>query len=194
MIKSQNVEVRVMALTNDTPMPDDSELVVPHEIKLSTPYLKAVAPYMHRACEEEIREFMLRRSELEDPRKTLKEGAAVTACGIKFLQSLKKSCSNEVERYANCIDRGSSKLFVSKCRAEQRFVDACIEEKLKIERPKIGYFSKIHVHESKHPKPALKMRDYKAEAAKVLAELPEDYHMRNDYRRFNDWRVNFFEN
>lgn len=57
---------------------------------------------------------MLRRKELEDPRKTLKEGAAVTACGVRFLQSLKKNCAPEVERYADCIDRSSSKLFVSK--------------------------------------------------------------------------------
>ncbi|MFH4979472.1 hypothetical protein AB6A40_006181 [Gnathostoma spinigerum] len=183
-----------MALTNDTPMPTDEELTVPQEITLSTPYLKAVVPYMHVACEEEIRKFMLLRKELEDPRKTLKEGAAVTACGVKFLQSLKKSCKPEIDRYANCIDQSSSRLFISRCREEQRFVDRCIEENLQIERPKLGYFSKIHVYDPKVPKYEPKIRNYKAEAAKVLAELPEDYHLRDDYRRFNDWRLGFFEN
>ncbi|VDM76329.1 unnamed protein product [Strongylus vulgaris] len=47
----------------------------------------------------------------------------------------------------------------------------------------MGYFSKLHVYESKHPAPEVKVRDYKAEAAKVLAELPDDYHLRNDYRK-----------
>jgi len=31
---------------------------------------------------------MLLRREAEDPRKTLKEGAAVTACGVEFLKVL----------------------------------------------------------------------------------------------------------
>lgn len=57
---------------------------------------------------------MLRRRELEDPRKTLNEGAAVTACGIRFLQKLKKTCNSEIDNFANCIDHGSAKLYVSK--------------------------------------------------------------------------------
>lgn len=32
-------------------------------------------------------------------------------------------------------------------------MDQCVEEKLGIKRPPIGYFSKIHVHESLHPRP-----------------------------------------
>lgn len=142
-----------------------------------------------------LQEFMLRRSELEDPRKTLKEGRDVTACGIKFLQSLKKSCQDEASKYANCIDRSSAKLYVSKCREEQRYLDACVEEKLNIRRPPLGYFSKIQVHESTHPKPqATHFRDYQKEADEILKSLPDDYKLRKDYRRFNDWRLSFFEN
>lgn len=44
-----------MAITNDVQMPSDEELTVPHEITLSTPYFKAVAPYMHVMCENEIK-------------------------------------------------------------------------------------------------------------------------------------------
>uniref|UniRef100_A0A7E4V1T1 NADH dehydrogenase [ubiquinone] 1 alpha subcomplex subunit 8 n=1 Tax=Panagrellus redivivus TaxID=6233 RepID=A0A7E4V1T1_PANRE len=184
-----------MALTNDVKLPTDAELTVPHEITLSTPWLKAVGPYMARNCESEIKEFMLRRSELADPRATLKEGREVTACGIKFLQSLKKSCQPEAAKYADCIDKGDAKLYVSKCRQEQRYLDQCVEQKLNIERPKLGYFSKIHVHESAQPKPTkAPFRDYQKEAAEVMASLPDDYHKRKDYRRFNDWRLSFFEN
>ncbi|RCN48619.1 hypothetical protein ANCCAN_05257 [Ancylostoma caninum] len=112
-----------MALTKDVKLPSDAELTVPQEITLSTPWFKAVAPYMAKHCEQQInlvilefllQEFMLRRKELEDPRATLKEGAAVTACGIKFLQSLKKTCMQETEKLANCIDQGSAKLYMSK--------------------------------------------------------------------------------
>lgn len=61
----------------------------------------------------EFQDFMLRRQETEDPRLSLKEGRALTACGIKFLQSLKKTCSESVDRYANCIDRRTSRLYVT---------------------------------------------------------------------------------
>ncbi|KAL6725464.1 hypothetical protein Aduo_007514 [Ancylostoma duodenale] len=182
-----------MALTKDVKLPSDAELTVPQEITLSTPWFKAVAPYMAKHCEQQINEFMLRRKELEDPRATLKEGAAVTACGIKFLQSLKKTCMQETEKLANCIDQGSAKLYMSKCHDDQKVLDACVEEKLHLTRPKLGYFSKLHVHESAHPPPVVKQRDYKAEAAKVLAELPEDYHLREDFRKYNDWRYNIVE-
>ena len=57
---------------------------------------------------------MLRRTELEDPRKALKEGREVTACGVKFLQSLKKTCQDEASKYAECIDRKSAKLYISR--------------------------------------------------------------------------------
>ncbi|KAK5977868.1 hypothetical protein GCK32_014681 [Trichostrongylus colubriformis] len=82
---------------------------------------------------------------------------------------------------------------MSKCHDQQKVLDACIEEKLQITRPKMGYFSKLHVYDSKHPAPEPKVRDYKAEAAKVLKELPEDYHLRKDYRKYNDWRYNICE-
>lgn len=57
---------------------------------------------------------MLLRIESEDPRKTLKEGAAVTSCGIDFLRKLKKTCLDETTKYANCIDEASFKLYINK--------------------------------------------------------------------------------
>ena len=44
-----------MALANDVLMPTDAELTVPQEITLSTPWFKAVAVYMNRNCEAEIK-------------------------------------------------------------------------------------------------------------------------------------------
>uniref|UniRef100_A0A914E265 NADH dehydrogenase [ubiquinone] 1 alpha subcomplex subunit 8 n=2 Tax=Acrobeloides nanus TaxID=290746 RepID=A0A914E265_9BILA len=173
-------------------MPSDEDLTVPQEITLSTPWFKAVAAYMNKACEEEIKEFMLLRAEYQDPRKTLKEGAAVTACGVKFLQGLKKSCQAETKKFANCIDHGSKELFISKCHKEQSFLDKCVEEHLGLERPELGYFSKLHVHESAVPKPVAVERDYKAEAAKILKELPPDYHLKREYKKFQEWRINPF--
>lgn len=44
-----------MVITNEMVMPTDEELTVPQEITLSTPWLKAVAPYMARTCETVIK-------------------------------------------------------------------------------------------------------------------------------------------
>ena len=153
-----------MVLTKDVYLPSEEETKVPHEITLSTPWFKSVAPYMARTCETQIKvrlfrdsvfsypyvifkDFMLRRKEAEDPRKTLKEGAAVTACGIDFLKALKKNCAKETERLAHCIDYGSRDLYLAYCHEEQRTLDQCVEEKMNIVRPAVGYFAKLHVHD-----------------------------------------------
>lgn len=44
-----------MVLTNDLYLPTEEELTVPQEITLSTPWMKAVIPYMHIKCENEIK-------------------------------------------------------------------------------------------------------------------------------------------
>lgn len=69
--------------------------------------------YLRRVNILYLQDFMLRRQETEDPRLSLKEGRALTACGIKFLQSLKKVCSESVDRYADCIDHRTSRLYVT---------------------------------------------------------------------------------
>ena len=43
-----------MTATEKMPMPSDVELIVPQEITLSTPWLKAIAIYMGVQCEKEM--------------------------------------------------------------------------------------------------------------------------------------------
>ena len=40
---------------------------------------------------------MLCKSEVKDPRKCLQNGKDVTACGLSFLQRVKKTCRDEAE-------------------------------------------------------------------------------------------------
>uniref|UniRef100_A0A915CQ17 COX assembly mitochondrial protein n=1 Tax=Ditylenchus dipsaci TaxID=166011 RepID=A0A915CQ17_9BILA len=163
----------VMVISNSLRMPTEEELTVPQEITLSTPWLKAVAPYMARSCETEIKEFMLLRRECEDPRM--------------------KTCTGEAERHANCLDKASQRLYLSECRETQRVMDQCVEKHLQIARPPMGYFSTMHSHESTVPKFVPKTRDYQAEAKEVMAELPADYHLRKDYKRFEQHVYNLIE-
>ena len=86
-------------------LPPDVDLVVPQEITLSTPWMKAIAVYMGSSCEKEMNAYMLLRREYDnDPRKVLKEGREVTACGVRFIRELRKQCLDEVTAYARCLD------------------------------------------------------------------------------------------
>ena len=65
-------------------------------------------------------------------------------------------------------------------------------DKLNLERPKLGYFARLHVHQSDRPKPQVVERDYEAEARKVLDELPKDYPLRKDHTTYKEGRKDFF--
>ena len=86
-----------------TYLPEAADLEV-QEINMSSPAMKAAGPYMNLHCENEVKEFMLCRAEEKDPRKCLAEGKALTACGIRFLQEVKKLCRTQFDAYAKCID------------------------------------------------------------------------------------------
>lgn len=57
---------------------------------------------------------MLCRDELKDPRKCIAEGKAVTNCALNFFRKLKKTCNNEFEQYATCIDKSSGNYDMTK--------------------------------------------------------------------------------
>lgn len=48
---------------------------------------------------------MLCRQELDDPRKCLDEGKAVTACALEFFRKIKKTCYDEFTQYSTCLDK-----------------------------------------------------------------------------------------
>lgn len=55
-------------------------------------------------------EYMLCRKELDDPRKCIAEGKAVTACALEFFRQVKKTCHAEFTQYATCLDKSSGDL------------------------------------------------------------------------------------
>ena len=56
-----------MVLTKDVWLPSDAELTV-EEVPLGTPSLRAGAMHLGKYCEIKNNEFMLCRSETQDPR------------------------------------------------------------------------------------------------------------------------------
>ncbi|XP_075219171.1 NADH dehydrogenase [ubiquinone] 1 alpha subcomplex subunit 8 [Lycorma delicatula] len=158
-----------MAATWDVQLPTDEELTVP-EVKLSAVPLRAAAFHLGKYCEGINNEFMLCRNELEDPRKCLNEGKAVTSCSLEFFRKLKKHCNEEFTAYYNCIDRSSADYKFSPCRKTQNAYDQCVLENLNLERPEYGYFCRVRVHKTDRPKVIEEPDVYE-----VPPGLPEDY-------------------
>ncbi|XP_076037795.1 NADH dehydrogenase [ubiquinone] 1 alpha subcomplex subunit 8-like [Oratosquilla oratoria] len=138
--------------TKDFELPSDEELTT-EELNISTPALRAGAFHMGKECEAERNEFMLCRNEENDPRKCVPEGKAVTACALSFFRKIKKSCLEEFNQYANCLDKSSADLGYRHCRNTQAVFDKCVLENLNVERPDYGYFCRAKVHDTERPKP-----------------------------------------
>ncbi|KRX74652.1 NADH dehydrogenase [ubiquinone] 1 alpha subcomplex subunit 8 [Trichinella sp. T6] len=182
-----------MVLPNDFPLPSDEELTVTQELNISSPALRAAAYHMGKYCDTQSKEFILCRNETEDPRKCLKEGKEVTACGVKFLQLVKKMCLEEFNKYMHCIDHGSAEMLLVHCRSSQRVFDRCMFEKLNMERPPLGYFSRPRIHVTNRPAPVNNdFPDYKKEASKIINELPEDYPTREEHKCYYEPHNNPF--
>ncbi|RWS09808.1 NADH dehydrogenase-like protein [Dinothrombium tinctorium] len=141
-----------MAIPDSLEIPPDEELNV-QEINVSSPVLRAVGPQMGKACDKECKEYMLCREEERDPRKCLKEGREVTSCGLEFLYKVKEHCKNEAESFARCLEWNSGDMKAYYCRKEQALNDQCLASKLGIERPPLGYFTSIRIHNSTRPRP-----------------------------------------
>ncbi|KAL3288443.1 hypothetical protein HHI36_002888 [Cryptolaemus montrouzieri] len=141
-----------MSILEDAYLPTDEELTT-QEVNLSGPVLKAAAFHYGNACLAENNEFMLCRTETNDPRACIKEGKAVTNCALNFFRQVKKSCSAEFMQYYNCIDKSSTDQAYSPCRKTQAVFDKCMKDNLNIERAPFDYFARVQVHKTNRPRP-----------------------------------------
>uniref|UniRef100_A0A6B2EIC7 NADH dehydrogenase [ubiquinone] 1 alpha subcomplex subunit 8 n=1 Tax=Phlebotomus kandelakii TaxID=1109342 RepID=A0A6B2EIC7_9DIPT len=160
-----------MVVTFKVELPTEEELTVP-EVNLSGPALKAGAFHLGKYCEFQNNEFMLCCEELQDPRKCIKEGKAVTNCALEFFRKVKKSCHDEFTQYANCLDKSSQDQAFKPCRKTQGVYDKCMLDNMQIERPHWGYFSRVRIHDSERPAPPKKE---KAVYPDATPGLPDDY-------------------
>ncbi|XP_031620697.1 NADH dehydrogenase [ubiquinone] 1 alpha subcomplex subunit 8 [Contarinia nasturtii] len=159
-----------MVITLDHELPTEAELTMP-ELKLSGPALRAGAFHLGKYCQDTFNEFMLCRSEENDPRKCLKEGRDVTNCSFEFFRLIKKSCYDEFTQYAHCLDRSSADLNYKHCRNTQNVFDKCVLDNFNIERPGYGYFCRAQIVDTKRPKPEVPEKPHYGD---VPAALPDD--------------------
>lgn len=114
---------------------------------------------------------MLCSQEEKDPRKCLREGKEVTACGLRFLQRVKAACREETEAYARCIEWTSDASVNMYCAKEMNIMDACLKKKLNLDRPPFGYFCQVRIHDTKRPKPVPFVPEFPDKSKSV----PQDY-------------------
>ncbi|XP_063422794.1 NADH dehydrogenase [ubiquinone] 1 alpha subcomplex subunit 8-like [Mytilus trossulus] len=143
-----------MAFTNEDYLPSHEELTVP-ELPLTSSVLRASGVFFGKYCDNASKEFMLCVSEEKDPRKCINEGKEVTRCGWEFYRNLKKNCQEEFNVYHDCVDRSGSSMDIYRCRKPQAPFDQCMKEKMNMERPPIGYFSRARIHHTKREIPKL---------------------------------------
>lgn len=62
-------------------------------------------------------------------------------------------------------------------------------EKLGVEKPSLGYFSRLRVHHSDRQKPEKKQRDYEKEAAGLITDLPEDWPVKKEWRAYHSYKA-----
>ncbi|XP_054161772.1 NADH dehydrogenase [ubiquinone] 1 alpha subcomplex subunit 8-like [Oppia nitens] len=171
-----------MPITDDVQIPTYEELDV-QEINISQPVLKASAMHFGKYCDHISKEFMLCKIEERDPRRCLNEGKAVTACGLEFYRKVKNNCRNELEKLSKCMEWTDYDMKFLYCRKEQSCYDQCMSEKLGINRPPLGYFTQLRVHQTDRPKPggvAPRFND-------PSVPLPEDFPMEESKYGWRDW-------
>uniref|UniRef100_A0A2P2HY34 NADH dehydrogenase (Ubiquinone) 1 alpha subcomplex subunit 8-like n=1 Tax=Hirondellea gigas TaxID=1518452 RepID=A0A2P2HY34_9CRUS len=161
-------------------LPTEEELVV-EEINLSTPSLRAGAFHLGKYCEIPSKEYMLCKSEEKDMRKCVEEGRILTACGLEFFRTVKKTCKDEFIQFANCIDRSSTDYKLAPCRNTQGVFDSCMLDKLDMVKPSYGYYCRAKIHQTIRSKPPGYLSHDYPDAAKPIvippaSELPDAKH------------------
>ncbi|KAK6970823.1 NADH dehydrogenase [ubiquinone] 1 alpha subcomplex subunit 8 [Biomphalaria glabrata] len=140
-----------MPYTNEDYLPSYEELTVP-ELEISSAAFRTAAHHLGKYCDNTCKEFILCRTEENDPRKCLNEGKEVTRCAYEFLGKIKKSCYAEFTQYMDCIDHSGLSMEFKNCRKTQAVFDACVKENLGQDRPELGYFTKVRLHKTERPK------------------------------------------
>ncbi|RKP11878.1 NADH dehydrogenase alpha subcomplex subunit 8 [Piptocephalis cylindrospora] len=113
------------------PMPSDVPPV--DELGATSAPLASAAYYLGPACQEYTEDYMLCRSQTgADPAKCLKEGRRVTRCAASVLSQLKENCGKQFEAHWKCLSNRNYQY--EKCRTEERPLNSCVFDKMKIEK------------------------------------------------------------
>ncbi|KAI9477798.1 MAG: hypothetical protein EXX96DRAFT_226543 [Benjaminiella poitrasii] len=133
---------------DSTPLPDSVPKV--DELGATSAPLKSASFFIGQYCKEYNDDFMLCKSENNDPKQCLKEGRKVTRCAIDLITKLRENCGKEFEAHWQCLEKNNQELYA--CRAPERTFNTCVFEKLGLEKKVPGTPEGYEqVHEKKSP-------------------------------------------
>jgi len=174
--------------TKEDKLPTLEELEVP-EVTMGSTWLRAGACHLGKYCEPENNEFVLCKLETNNPVKCLNEGKAVTACSLKFFQSVKAFCAQEFTTYVRCLESADNFQQMHKCRKTQYAFDACVKQNMGMDRPNHAYSTLAKIHDTDRPKveePRPQWLDDPRGAYGRPDTLPENFPKAKKFRGFNE--------
>ena len=93
-----------------------------------------MAPVLKVVCAKNLvrlRSGFLFRYDTQDPRATIEEGKAVTACAMDFFKTMKAKCMSEFASHYTCLNE--NQMMYGYCRKTQKPYDACVLQHLNLE-------------------------------------------------------------
>lgn len=164
---SRDPAFKYIEAQDTTPLPSDIPDVP--EIGATSAPLKSASYFIGARCLPYNDDFMLCKKESQNgPVDCLKEGRRVTRCAISVLEDINKSCLEEFRRHWQCLEQNNQQFYA--CRPAERLLNACVFEKLNLEKriPQVDAAEQIHLKSSPHLRPAFEdSASVKAEKAKA---------------------------
>ena len=100
------------------------------ELDVTSAVLWASAHHIGNYCKDINTKFMQKRDNTQDPRATIEEGKAVTACAMDFFTKMKESCLAEFKAHYECLDRQN--MSYGDCRRTQKPYNECVFQNLNL--------------------------------------------------------------
>jgi len=119
-------------LIDTTPLPDHIPKVT--EIGSSSAPLLSASYFIGARCKSYNDDFMLCKTEANGKGEIdcLREGRKVTRCAASVLDDVTKNCLDTFRAHWTCLDDNNHQLW--QCRKFERKLNACVFEKLKLEK------------------------------------------------------------
>ena len=110
---------------------DIDDLNKVEELNVTSSVLWAGAHHIGNYRKDVNTKFMKKRHDTQDPRATIEEGKAVTACAMDFFMKMKEHCMAEFDSHYKCLNKEN--MMYGMCRQTQKPYDECVLQNLKLE-------------------------------------------------------------
>ncbi|CEJ02202.1 hypothetical protein G6F70_002989 [Rhizopus microsporus] len=147
MSTKQDLGFTHVEFVDPTPLPESVPKV--DEVGATSAPLKSASFFIGQYCKDYNDDFMLCKNENNNPEHCLKEGRKVTRCAIDLITKLRENCGKEFEAHWKCLDNKNQEFYA--CRKPERALNACVFEKLGLEKKIPGSSVDEQIQNKKNP-------------------------------------------